>query len=255
MISGFGEDDMKTLIVLPLWLTACADKEGDTSGDSGGVAAVCSEPAEITCEDTMVQDLSFQETVSEGEVTTTADGADYVTLIDASAGGFGHEDENPWVYVKFTEDGAVKAEISDEDALESMDWHLSARRFILRLNGGDSGPSCVGAATLLDGNYDSVSEVPEDVSYVVDDYYTDDCTLINDSSGLPDSPQVALGAWWEYPGCVATTATPFLVQLADGHVLKLVVEGYYQTDQETCNETGSPPSAGGYIQIRWRFLL
>ena len=250
----------KSVLVLAL-AAGCADKGGDSGAEGEGegegegeLLAVCEEATPVSCEDDLVSDLSYQEDISEGVVETTVEGDDFFTFVDATAGGYSSASSNPWTYVKFTPEGAVKVEISDEDSLESMDWDLAARRFILRLNGGDSGPSCVGAATLLESAYADVAEVPEGVSYPLDDFYTDDCTFVNDSSGLEGSPQVALSAWWEYPGCVATTGYPFLVQLADGHVIKIVIETYYNENQEVCNETGSPPSDGGYIRFRRRYL-
>ena len=236
--------------------SAADDTSGGDDTSEGGVEAVCTEPTDIPCTDAIISDLSLQDDkITEGEVTTTTEGDDFFTLVDATAGGYGRETRNAWTYVKFTETGAEKVEIDDETALESMDWDLAARRFILRLNGGDSGPSCVGAAALLESEYEDLTEVPDGLSYQMDDYYTDDCTLTNDSSGLPGSPQVALGPWWEYPGCVATTGVPFFVQLADGHVIKLRVETYYEEKQDTCNETGSSDmDAGGYIRMRWRML-
>ena len=250
--------NFRAMLVLAL-AAGCVDKGDDSGGEGEGegeaLTPVCEEPTAVTCEDDLVLSLSYQEEVSDGEVSTEVEGDDFYTFVDATAGGYSHSDENPWVYIKFTPDGAAKVEISDEESLDSMNWDLAARRFILRLNGGDSGPSCVGAATLLESAYADVDSVPDGVTYALDDFFTDDCTFVNDSSGLEGSPQVALSAWWEYPGCVATTGYPFLVQLADGHVIKLVVETYYETDQEVCNETGSPPADGGYIRIRWRYLL
>jgi hypothetical protein len=207
----------------------------------------------------MVLDLSLHDDqVSDGRVTTTRDGDDFVTTVDATAGGFGVSDQHPWVYIGFGDDGARRVDIDDETALESMDWDMALRRFILRLNGGDSGPSCVGAASLLEGRYEDLVEVPEGLEFAVDDYYTDDCTIVNDSSGLPGSPQVVLAPWWRYAGCVATTGVPHLLRLADGRVLKLAVEGYYEdpADQAACNDASeAPPGAvSADFTLRWRFL-
>lgn len=249
----------RPLLLLPL-LFACGGEpaKGDSAGDSDSETnvdlAVCEQPTEVACEDTMIQDLSFHEEVSEGEVTTTADGEDFVTYVDASAGGYNDATNNPWVYLKFTEAGAERVDIDDESSLTSMDWDMSVRRFIVRLNGGSSGPSCVGATGLLEQSYADVTSVAEGTEFYQDDYYTSDCTIKNDSSGLPDSPQVALGAWWTYPGCVATSEVPFLIQLADGHVLKLVVESYYGEEQADCNDDGSSNASGGFYYFRWQML-
>jgi len=219
------------------------------------VGPLC-EAAAPACIDQMILDLSLHDDkVSDGEVTTTREGEDFLTVIDATAGGFGQSANNPWVYVKFGPDGASRVDIDDETALESMDWDMSLRRFIVRLNGGDSGPSCVGAMTFLERTYEEVDVVPEGAEFLVDDYYTDDCTIVNDSSGLPDSPQVVLAPWWSYPGCVATSGVPHLIKLADGAVIKLVVEQYYQdaADQASCN-AGMPPdgAVSAVFTLRWR---
>jgi len=244
-----------TLLAGLLALTGCPDDDTDITDDTDSVStAVCTEPTAVDCEDDLILTLGLQDEVSEGDVTTAQDGSDFVTSIDATAGGFGQSQNNPWVYVRFTESGAEKVEIDDETALTDMTWHLSAKRFIVRLNGGSSGPSCVGAAPFLERSYSDLTEVPDGTRFVQDDYYTSDCTIVNDSSGLPNSPQVAMGAWWEYPGCVETTGVPFLIQLDDGRVVRAVVEAYYASGQDTCNSTGAPGSGGGNLQIRWSFV-
>ena len=217
--------------------------------------AICTDAAELTCVDELLQDLSLQDDkTSEGAVETTTEGDEFVTAVDATAGGFGNETKNAWTYVRFTATGAEKVEIDDETALESMDWHIAARRFILRLNGGSSGPSCVGAAAFFEKDFGELTSVPDGLEFVQDDYYSDSCDLINDSSGLPGSPQVALAPWWEYPGCVKTTDVPFLIQLDDGSVLRFAVEQYYDSGQDTCNANGAPGKDGGTYVWRWAWV-
>lgn len=240
-----------------LLLLACTGKSDDTGTptDTNEVLdAVCEDPTDPPCIDEMILDLSLHDDkVSDGAVETVVDGTDFITSVDASAGGSSNATKNAWVYIKFNSDGATRVEIDDETALASMDWDMSLRRFILRLNGGDSGPSCVGAAVMGDGyTYENLTEVPDGITYEMDDYYTDDCTIVNDSSGLPGSPQVVLGPWWGYNNCVTTTGQPFLIQLADGRVIKLRVETYYEGDgQEECNSSGTVSTEGGYYTIRW----
>ena len=242
-------------------LTACSDDDGEV-GETGiteetgvSVEAVCTEPTPVSCVDAIIADLSLQDDlVSEGAVTNTTDGEDFVTSVDATAGGFQNAANNPWVYIRFTESGAERVDLDDETALESMDWHVAAKRYNIRVNSGSSGPSCVAAATMLDTEYASIGEVPSGLQYFEDDFYTPDCTLINDSSGLPGNPQTALGAWWSYPGCVATSGTPFILQLDDGHIVKLVVEAYYGEGQEGCNESGTPGSESARLTWRWTYL-
>ncbi len=251
-------------LFLALALVACGDPKGDEddgSGDdtAGGglpeVDAACTEPQEVECVDQIILDLSLHDDkISEAEVTTDADGDDFVTFVDASAGGYNQSANNPWVYVKFTPSGAERVDIDDESALESMDWDMALRRFIVRLNGGSSGPSCVGAASFLESDYADLDAVPAGVSFAQDAYYTSDCTIVNDSSGLPGSPQVVLAPWWSYAGCVKTSGVPHLVQLADGRVIKLVIEQYYGSGQDDCNDNDTPGEDSGFFSMRWRYV-
>lgn len=252
-------------VVLGFVLGCPPGDTGPVSADSGDTAAaqdtgpdaVCAEPTEVECVDDMISDLSLQDSkTSKGEIGTGEDGEDHLDALDASAGGYSSSSKNAYLYAKFTDSGLQKVELTDEAALESMDWDIAARRFIVRLNGGSSGPSCVGALAVEGQSYAEVTEVPDDAAYQMDDFYDKDCRIKEDSRGLPGNPDVALGAWWAYPDtCVATTDQPFLVQLADGRVAKLAIETYYADDgQETCNADGSTTAEGGYLTVRWRFL-
>lgn len=235
-------------------LLACGEGDKDT-GTTVGLDPVCETATDIVCEDAAILDLSLQDdAVSDGAVSTTEDGTDFLSIIDASAGGYNAASSNPWVYVKFTDTGLEKVEIDDETALESMDWDMSLRRFILRLNGGSTGGSCVGSVSLLESSYDAITSVPEGLTFIQDNFYTEDCTIINDSSGMPGSPQVALSPWWTYDGCVQTTDVPHIIQLADGQYVKMVVEAYYESGQEECNNgTGSGNNSAIYT-LRWSFV-
>lgn len=239
-------------------LLACGEKEADTSTEEVvELAAVCEELVDVECVDDMILDLSLHDDkTSEGAVSTSEDGADFVSTVDATAGGFGNSSDNAWVYVKFTTDGLEKVDIDDETALESMDWDMALKRFMLRLNGGSSGGSCVGSAAFLEADYASLTEIPEGLTYVQDNFYTasPDCTIINDSSGLPDSPQLALAPWWSYEECLKTTMVPQLIQLADGNVVKMLVESYYLTGQEDCNNGTGSGSDSANFTIRWAYM-
>lgn len=242
-------------LVLVLSLASCDDSGSDTQAETGSSDLRCDEPSELSCIDEMILRLGMHgDKVSEGAVSTTSSGDHFVSSVDATAGGFGQSDSNPWIYLRFTDGGLEKLEIDDETALEDMTWHIAAKRFLLRLNGGSSGPSCVGAAPFLERTFEELTEVPDGLRFHEDDFLLEDCTIINDSSGLPDSPQVALSAWWSYPGCVATSGVPFLIQLEDGRVIRFVVDSYYTSDQQVCNDTGSPGSGGANFSWRWSFV-
>jgi hypothetical protein len=230
-------------MLLPLLLLACSSSDGsDDSGappDTGSepVLEVC-DPVAPTCIDDMILDLSLHDDkTNNGAVETSTDGDDFVTTADAYAGGSSNASNRAWVYFRFDEDGATKIETDDESALERTDWHVAVRRFIVRLNSGDSGPSCV-AASEQRGTYEDLTAVPDDARFRTEDFYDDSCTLQEDDSGLPGSPEVALGAWWTYGSTLEPTLVPFLVQVEDGRVLKLVIEEYDD----------------GFYTMRWRWL-
>ncbi len=235
--------------------TSCGADEVTSHTDptpSVPVAALCTEMRELKCVDNMTLDLSFQDKVATAEVSSLQEGSEWVSLVDATAGGFGNASTNPWIYIKFTEQGAEKVEITDNESLESMQWHIAAHRYKIRLNSGTGGPSCVRAAALLEGNYDSIAQAPQELTFYEDSFYTADCSLISDT-GLGD-PQFYMSSWWEYPGCVKTTGVPFLIQLDTGRTLKLRIEEYYQSGQENCNDNGTPGSGSGNLKLRWKFL-
>jgi hypothetical protein len=243
---------MRNLPVL-LLLLGCA--EDPVAEPEPQPEPLCEEPRALTCVDDLVLKLGLHgDKVSEGLVSNAPAGDYTVTTVDATAGGFGQSQDNPWIYVRFTDEGAVRVDIDDETALTDMTWHIAAKRFLVRLNGGSSGPSCVGAVPFLERSFEDLTSVPEGLRFQQDDFLTEDCTIINDSSGLPDSPQVALSAWWSYPGCVATSDVPFLIQLEDGRVIRFAVDSYYAQGQDVCNDSGSPGSGGGNFTWRWSFV-
>jgi hypothetical protein len=247
---------------LPLFalLSACVKDDGvveETGASESVLESVCETPSELLCEDELILNLGLQDDESsDGQVVSTelVDGV-YELQVDASAGGISQAASSPWVYIRFGADGAEKVALDDESALESMEWHLAMRRFQLRLNGGSSGPSCVGALPRLEESFEEAQAQDPAADFLQDVFFTESCELINDTSGLPGSPQVALGPWWSYPGCVATTGVPFVLQLEDGQQLKLVVDSYYASGQEACNAEGTMGTDSANFTLRWAWLL
>lgn len=256
---------------LPLFLlSACpVNPEGDvaddtaqtpdTAGDSGTAESadpVCTEPTEVGCVDEIILDLSLHDDmVSDGNVENEVDGDDWLSVADASAGGMSGASQNPWLYLRFTDEGLQRVDIDDESALEEMTWHFAARRYILRLNGGTSGPSCVGGAEVR-GDYAEVTLSDADgAAFALEDFYTDECELIEDGSTLSGSIEAVLGAWWEYGSCVATTGQAFVLQLDDGRFVKFAVDAYYKGEGQTeCNDEGITNNESGIYTFRWQFL-
>jgi HmuY protein len=253
---------MSALAMVSLGCTTSDDDDNDSADDddtgdddAGDDDDGLCDPEAVECVDDIILDLSLHDDkVSEGATTSTADGDSFVSIVDATAGGYQNAADNPFIYLRFDEGGLTKVNIDDETALESQEWHVAARRFIIRLNGGSSGPSCVAAHTYPEMTYDGLTEVPDGTVYSEDDYYSMDCTLINDSSGLEGSPQVVLSPWWHYQDCVATTGVPALIELDDGRVVRFVVEAYYESNQDNCNDNHMPGTTSAMYTWRWGFV-
>lgn len=209
----------------------------------------------IPCEDQVVQQMDLKNNVAPGLITDTAEGNGFSSMIDARAGGFMYTDS--YVYAKFTDKGLQKVDLTDEQSIASMDWDIAFRRFVIRINSGNSGPSCVSTARLKDGTvYDEVMAAPADANYIPDEYFSAACALIPDDYGL--GPGTVLHNFWDYPGsCVQMTDNVYVLQKADGKKVKLTVADYYEpTAQEQCDMTGAVPmgTPGAMIRMRWAFL-
>ncbi|MDI1483324.1 HmuY family protein [Polyangium sp. y55x31] len=233
---------------------------GGTGGDGGGVAVGCDEPTAVPCEDQVIQGMNLQNDIAPGLITNEPDGEGFRSGIDATAGGAFVSDPDSYVYGKFTETGLQKVEISDEDSVTSMDWDIAFRRYVVRINSGNSGPSCVAATRVpgADVKYEDVMAAPENVPFRKDEYFSEACELIPDGSGLPGSPATALSGFWTYTSCVKMTGNVFAVRLADGRTVKLIVDTWYEPSvQEQCNTTDSIPmmnTGSANFRIRWAFL-
>lgn len=255
---------MKTSVI-GLWLLTAAgcpegaadtevettpSSEGDT-GDAEGER--CSEVA-VACVDAAIAELSLQEElVSAGTVNNTRDGADWVSQVDATAGGVMVAAMNPWVYLRFTDAGLERVELDDVAALASSEWDIAAKRFGIRVNSGVSGPSCVTVAA-PGGTYAALQTAPAEASFAAEDFFTADCTLVEDDSGQPGNPAYRMAGWWGYSGCVSTTGAPYVLRLADGRTIKLVVEAYYEAGQEECNASGAMGTGAAKMTWRWGLL-
>ena len=234
------------------------------TGDAGGVEdggttlePICTDPTPVPCEDEAIQILDLKDTVASGLVGNTqqADGS-FISIVEAMAGGAFNVKES-YTYVTFEDDGLQKVEIDDWTALGSMDWDAGFRRYIARLNGGDSGPSCTGARRMPPGTtFDDVTE-PQETTFLYDDDLTDTCELVPDGSGLPSSPATVLASYYTYDSCVQMTGNVYVIQLKSGRQVKLEVLGYYfpLDEQEACNAGGG--MAGGTSAkwtLHWAFL-
>lgn len=234
---------------------------GGTGTGGGSAAAICTMPTAVACSDAVIQQMNLQPSAAPGLISNMADGKGFSSTVDAKAGGFGANPPHSYVYGKFTPEGLQKVDISDEASLDSMDWDIAFRRYVVRVNSASSGPSCVSAARTIPGTkYEDVAAIPDGLMLKQDQYFTDapDCTLIEDGSGLPGSPATALSSYWQYPGCVKMSGNVFVIELADGHHLKFIMDQYYEDSaaQQQCNTMDTVPmgSVGAVLTMRWAYL-
>lgn len=228
---------------------------GDMDAGTGGGRGLCT-ATPVECSDAAINALDLKVAVSPDGITNTADGAGWLSTIDSRAGGL--TPTQSFVYARFGANGLEKVALGDQAALDSMDWDIAFRRFVIRLNGGDSGPSCTVAAKLPEGTtYDSVTAVPEGLTWAPDNFLDrpPTCNFIDDGSGLPTSPSTALSSYYEYTTCVSMTGRVFVVQTKDNRHVKLVVTTYYATpSQQNACDTNGTGGMGGWIRMRWQFL-
>lgn len=259
---------MRTLpwFTLALVLGACDDGSGDkdAADDSGDLIPAdydpdpyCTDPQAIACSTGLILEYRYVEyPPNSTQHTETIEGDDFVTVIDATAGGLEYQDSWSWYYMKFTPDGAKKLEESDTEAMESMDWDIAFKRLGVRVNSGTSGPSCV-SVHHSDDAYAAVDDLPaEDLLSFESEaaYYYDTSSCEPNFNATVDSPYSVMDPWREWDTCARTTGVTHLIRLADGHTVKVWIESVYGGGQDNCNDLGLPGTDLGIYTIRWRYL-
>jgi hypothetical protein len=213
------------------------------------------------CSDQAIQQLDLKTTANPAAIMSTSDAGVFYDVVDATAGGI--TPTKSFVYAKFTDVGLVSLNLDDQAALDSTDWDIAFRRFVIRLNGGTSGPSCVDAFVYpASTSFDAAATPDSSATFKSDATFTAPpaCMFIADGSGLMSSPATALdnpsASFYTYTSCVKMSGRVFAVRTREGRIVKLEVTGYYQTDaaQMMCQGGTMPMVAGGYIHVRWAFL-
>lgn len=254
---------MRSTLALPLILSLCLCSVVACGGDDNGSTEeapeddVPAEPHEVACTDESVTNLTlFDGEPSDAEVINDPQDEGFLTEVDTTGGALSPTES--FVYLKFTDDGLKLVEINDEEAFDSVEWDLAARRFVLRLNSGVSGPGWVKAGrTAPKTKFEDVTEVPKGLELRVEEYFTEDCTFLADA-GIGSATTV-LSSFWSYMACVEMTHNVYIIQVdrpKKRHV-KLEVMTYYLPDrQKICDETGMvpSPSGAGHMTLRWAFI-
>jgi hypothetical protein len=127
----------------------------------------------------------------------------------------------------------MRVEVSDLGALESAAWDLAFERFVVRTNGGDSGPGQGGALRVALGFDDVDASTLGDRALPTEAWFDDDCNLTLDDSG---APVTTFSGWSEYDQAthvLSPAAVTYLVSGGDGALYKVAIEDYYGTPNGT----------------------
>jgi hypothetical protein len=194
------------------------------------------------CSGALRQALGLVDEVSTATVAPIASGAELVLFIDASAGGLGGQDAFPWVYVSLSTGQAVA--LTDLEALESPDWDLAFKRFVIRTNSGDSGPG-TGGALRVGLPWESVDGSTQgDRALLTESWFDQDCNLTIDEQG---ELVTTFTGWSEYDQAshvLAPADAVYLTQGGDGKRYKVAILDYY------ANPDGSTGRTAGRYKVR-----
>ena len=197
-------------------------------------------------------------TVTPGVISDAVSGDKFHPHVDASVGGFNAS--KGYVYAKFTDNGLQKVDISDDESFDSMDWDIAFHRFIIRLNSGTGGPSCVTAARTAPNTAFADAAVADNLTFNQEQFMSPDtCDIIADGSGLPNAPGTVLQGYWQYSSqqCLQMTNNVYVLELANGHHVKLQVTNFYDdAAQSQCNSDGTlaPNHQSAQMQFDWAKL-
>lgn len=218
-------------------LVACGDGGGTADAPDAEVAD-CADPTTALPAGFVAIDA-----VSGGAVSNTTAGST-TTLVDASAGGFGASDGEPFVYLTFDGTDLAKQALTDVDSYDDGSWDLAIKRYVFRANGGDSGPGDVRVAVVSASSLDEVTEVPIASSFAVDDWATPACELVPDGLG---APLTAVGEWFAVDGGILSPQPlVYVLALAGGEHVKLRIVSYYANPGD--------PAESAYFELEWARL-
>jgi hypothetical protein len=224
-------------------LSDSAGTAGAGNAASGGSHGGGSGNTPSACSGALRQALGLVEQVSTATVATVSEAAGERTLyVDASAGGINGQDAYPWVYVSLATGKAVA--LSDIDALTSTAWDLAFKRFLVRTNGGDSGPG-QGGAFRVALSWDKVDASTLGKQMLPRESWFDaDCNLNVDANM---ELVTTFSGWSEYDQASHVLNAADVVYLtagADGSLYKVAILDYYST------AAGAHGTVAGHYKLR-----
>ena len=203
--------------------------DNDAGGPSGSGGKDGAEtPSESPCRSALRQSLGLVDEASTASVATLSGETEERRIyVDASAGGINGQDKFPWVYVDLATGSASR--LTDLEALESSSWDLAFKRYLVRTNGGDSGPGGGGALRVTLAWDDVDQTTLGDVSLPREDWFDDECNLEVDENGELITTFSGWSQYNEATHVLAPAPVVFITSGADGSLYKVMIEDYYAT--------------------------
>jgi len=228
---------MKLLCLTCLLLAACSPGGDGPEADDAGSGA-CEDPGAA-----LPDGWQPVARVSGGAVTSQPGAGGVTSSIDASVGGLGNSGGEPFVYLKFGNGMLDKVAIDDAQSFDSAEWDMAFKRYVIRVNGGDSGPGGASVAAVDASTLAGVT-APAAASFAADDWTGDSCVALVDGLG---APATAVGTWYVADDMrLDPLAKVYVLRRADGTSFKLRVLSYY----------GDPgdPGKSAVFSVEWAAL-
>lgn len=173
--------------------------------------------------------------VTTGAVTVSSAGQVTTAQVDASAGGSMMAMSQPYVYLDLI--AGKRVDISDVASRTSKDWDIALKRYVIKVNGGDSGPGGITLTSVPGKALADVTAAPGG-AYATDRYFNADCTLKLDNIG---GLLTAMSDWYEYEtgtSRLAPVKQVYVLKRRDGQGhIKLQITSYYNMAGQSANYT------------------
>ncbi|MEM9696206.1 MAG: HmuY family protein [Myxococcota bacterium] len=227
---------------------ATTPPDDDTETTDGTETTAPSDGSCLTARETAIGPI---DSVSDGAINILIDNdGDRTAIVNAQAGGFNAQRNNPWLYIDL--DTMTRVDVTDMDAFEDTTWDVAVKRIGWRTNSGDSGPGMGGAIWLNGAIFEDVTaESIVNQSFATEVWFDENCNYETDQTG---ALVTSFGDdWYNYQSMVVTPRTGvFIIQGRDGESLyKLEVERYYSLPD---GEAGTPGIDSARYRLRVQAL-
>jgi hypothetical protein len=218
------------LLSAPLLFVACSSNTVTPVGvapDGGGGdpdAGITDGPGGGTlCSSARDQLLGPVDKTSTATVTILSDENGKKTIyVDASVGGPAGVKTNARVYLDLG--AGTRVSVTDKSAVESKDWDLALKRYVVYTNSGDGGPG-TGGAVQLSKPFASVTAADVTAATpVAESFFDADCNAKLDPT---QAPATTFAEWYDYENTIPTPKpVTYVVRGGTGRLYKVGIKAY-----------------------------